>query len=125
MLHEEKSTKKFNNIDIWRITRDNSINKVCLVIRDFLTAFVMAKHNEVYYITDDEKQFNLFKQHVINSIYYGLNDKAALIKDWSKILEFIDENFGKNIMFDIIMGNPPYGQKQEKSYNIHFNWYNI
>ena len=120
MLHEEKSTKKFNNIDIWRITRDNSINKVCLVIRDFLTAFVMAKNNEVYYITDDEEQFNLFKQHVINSIHYGLNDKAALIKDWRKILEFIDEKFGKNIMFDIIMGNPPYGSCKDSNNNIHY-----
>lgn len=120
MLHEEKSTKKFNNIDIWRNTRDNSTNKVVLVIRDFLTASVMALHNEVYYITDDEDKFNMFNRHVINSVNYGLNDKAALIKDWSKILEFIDEKFGKNIMFDIIIGNPPYGKKAEKSFNIHY-----
>lgn len=120
MLHEEKSTEEFKNIDIWRNTRDNSINKVCLVIRDFLTACVMALHNEVYYITDDEDKFNMFNRHVINSVNYGLNDKAALIKDWSKILEFIDEKFGKNIMFDIIIGNPPYGKKAEKSFNIHY-----
>ena len=120
MLHEEKSTEEFKNIDIWRNTRDNSINKVCLVIRDFLTASVMALHNEVYYITDDEDKFNMFNRHVINSVNYGLNDKAALIKDWSKILEFIDEKFGKNIMFDIIIGNPPYGKKAEKSFNIHY-----
>ena len=120
IVFSEKSTKEFNNIDIWRITRDNSINKVCLVIHDVLTAFVMAKHNEVYYITDDEEQFNRFNQYVINSIHYGLNDKAALIKDWSRILEFIDENFGKNIMFDIIMGNPPYGSCRDKNKDIHY-----
>ena len=104
MLYEEKSTEEFKNIDIWRNTRDNS-NKVCLVIRDFLTASVMALHNEVYYITDDEDKFNMFNRHVINSVNYGLNDKAALIKDtkdWYNILEFIDEKFGKIKMFDII-----------------------
>lgn len=123
MLHEEKSTEEFKNIDIWRNTRDNSINKVCLVIRDFLTASVMALHNEVYYITDDEDKFNMFNRHVINSVNYGLNDKASLIKDtkdWYNIFEFIDKNFGKNIMFDIIIGNPPYGKKAEKSFNIHY-----
>ena len=120
MLYEEKSTEKFKNIDIWRNTRDNSTNKVVLVIRDFLTASVMALHNEVYYITDDEDKFNMFNRHVINSVNYGLNDKAALIKDWSKILEFIDEKFGKNIMFDIIIGNPPYGSCKESNPNIHY-----
>lgn len=120
MLYEEKSTEEFKNIDIWRNTRDNSSNKLVLVIRDFLTAFVMALHNEVYYITDDEDKFNMFNRHIINNINFGNNDKAVLIKDWRKILEFIDEKFGKNIMFDIIMGNPPYGKKTEKSYNIHY-----
>lgn len=120
MLHKEKSTEEFKNIDIWRNTRDNSNNKVCLVIRDFLTASVMALHNEVYYITDDEDKFNMFNRHIINNINFGINDKAVLIKDWSKILDFIDEKFGKNIMFDIIIGNPPYGKKAEKSFNIHY-----
>lgn len=120
MLYEEKSTEEFKNIDIWRNTRDNSSNKLVLVIHDFLTASVMALYNEVYYITNDEDKFNMFNRHIINNINFGINDKATLIKDWSKILEFIDEKFGKNIMFDIIIGNPPYGKKAEKSFNIHY-----
>ena len=120
MLYKEESTEEFKNIDIWRNTRDNSINKVCLVIHDFLTASVMALHNEVYYITDDEDKFNMFKRHIINNINFGNNDKASLIKDWSKILEFIDEKFGKNIMFDIIIGNPPYGSPRDKNKDIHY-----
>lgn len=120
MLHEEKSTEEFKNIDIWRNTRDNSSNKLVLVIHDFLTASVMALYNEVYYITDDEDKFNMFNRHIINNINFGINDKAALIKDWSKILEFIDEKFGKNIMFNIIIGNPPYGTNRDSNSNIQY-----
>ena len=116
----EKSTKNLSKIDIWRIIRDNTTNKKVLVIHDFLTASIMARNNEVYYITDDEIKRNIFVRGVINNVNFGNNDKAELIKDWNKINEFINEKFGEDIMFDLIIGNPPYGKKKEKTYNIHY-----
>ena len=105
----EKSTAKLGyQNEFWSNVRNNTNGKKVLVIHDFVTACIMAKNNEVYYITDDEERKNTFVRGVINNKEFGKDDRVELIEDWKNIDKFIEEKFGKDMKFDLIIGNPPY-----------------
>ena len=86
----EKSTAKLGyQNEFWSNVRNNTNGKKVLVIHDFVTACIMAKNNEVYYI-----KTNLMK---IADLANERNAKLDYYKDVNDLLKAIyrsvsDEN---------------------------------
>lgn len=96
-------------------------NKRILVIHSYECAYMASINNSVVYVTDDEEKYKKFADKVVNSIQFGNDDSVYLIKSnqWLDLVEILnkEENMPK---FDIIIGNPPYGQHGMGSLDLHY-----
>lgn len=97
-------------------------DKRILVIRDFFTAMHAAIDNSVTFITDDKEAYDLFNKNVASNDEFG-NDDTTLYVD-TEINKNAWKDFIKEIAgmpkFDVIIGNPPYGQHGMGSLNLHY-----
>ena len=97
-------------------------DKRILVIRDFFTAMHAAIDNSVTFITDDKEAYELFCKNVASNDEFG-NDDTTLYVD-TEINKNAWKDFIKEIAsmpkFDVIIGNPPYGQHGMGSLNLHY-----
>ena len=87
-------------------------NKFVFVVHNYECAYMAAINNSVVYITDDKEKYNKFVDNVVNSIQFGNDDYALLIKSnqWLDLYDIInnflkEENMPK---FDVAIMNPPY-----------------
>ena len=96
-------------------------NKRILVIHSYECAYMASINNSVVYVTDDKEKYKKFADNVVNSIQFGNDDSVVLIKSnqWLDLIEILN---GEGIMpkFDIIIGNPPYGQHGMGSLDLHY-----
>lgn len=87
-------------------------NKRILVIHSYECAYMASINNSVVYVTDDKEKYNKFVDNVINSIQFGNDDCALLIKSnqWLDLYDIINDYLEKNNMpkFDVAIMNPPY-----------------
>ena len=97
-------------------------DKRILVIRDFFTAMHAAIDNSVTFITDDKEAYDLFNKNVASNDEFG-NDDTTLYVD-TEINKNAWKDFIKELAsmpkFDVIIGNPPYGQHGMGSLNLHY-----
>ena len=87
-------------------------NKFVFVVHNYECAYMASINNSVVYITDDKEKYNKFVDNVVNSIQFGNDDYALLIKSnqWLDLYDIIndflkEENMSK---FDVAIMNPPY-----------------
>lgn len=87
-------------------------NKRILVIHSYECAYMASINNSVVYVTDDEEKYNKFVDNVINSIQFGNDDYALLIKSnqWLDLYDIINDYLKEENMpkFDVAIMNPPY-----------------
>lgn len=84
-------------------------NKRILVVHSYECAYMASINNSVIYVTDDKEKYKKFVDNVVNSIQFGNDDSAYLIKSnqWLDLVEILngEENMPK---FDVAIMNPPY-----------------
>ena len=97
-------------------------NKRVLVIRDLFTAMHASIDNAVTFITDDEEAYELFNKNVVSNDEFGNNDTAIFVdteinkKAWKDFIKELS-NMPK---FDVVIGNPPYGEKIVGDRQLHY-----
>ena len=87
-------------------------NKFVFVVHNYECAYMASINNSVVYITDDKEKYNKFVDNVVNSIQFGNDDYALLIKSnqWLDLYDIINDFMKEENMpkFDVAIMNPPY-----------------
>jgi hypothetical protein len=101
---------------------EQPVNKRVLVIRDLFTAMHASIDNAVTFVTDDKEACELFNKNVVSNDEFG-NDDTVLLVD-TEINKNAWKDFIKELAnmpkFDVIIGNPPYGQRGMGSLDLHY-----
>ncbi len=100
---------------------EQPVNKRVLVIRDLFTAMHASIDNAVTFI-DDKDACELFSKNVASNDEFGNNDTAIFVD--TEINKNAWKDFIKELTnmpkFDVVIGNPPYGQCGMGSLDLHY-----